>query len=553
MISQVLFGDKGLVETLGPTWDMVHDPRFEVIESIFVQKKQGLLGGDATVGVQRQLADGTFDGQMTGIEQYSEILGEGRNMIDFLRCRAILDAISELYPDRQLRYNEKSSYGALDLLKPYTPGIREKLAAYVPMSADNTFDLWSDEELVERGISRREDKDLIFSDLGVLSPTEKQAVSEKADSYQMYKPANLKYWPDDELWKLIFNEYTNYFRRNGEPNQYAKNLFACFKADLLGLIQDYAEVANVQETVLLEDTAELYEPEKHGPDADRVSMEVEHLERALSYRAELRALAYQVLRFLGITRDIPEMTDFERDNLLKLLFSLDVMDDKPGSVSKILGFFAGIRLTGKSVQEREFDQLTKASIAARKHIAGLKDGSIQPISRYTEETVEHEWTPEEAMIQRVLLNPIAGYVFSRLAGIEKRIEIAQEQFSPYKLTADGQFEVDAEGKKIPENPDRAKLWDDWVYSTLHPSEGVILGNPETDPTDEEIAQLRAIDPLIQAQAILRPVFEDESFVWTDDIAAELLTKVEHLDPSPEFQTQQVPEGADPGAAETWVN
>jgi hypothetical protein len=34
------------------------------------------------------------------------------------------------------------------------------------------------------------------------------------------------------------------------------------------------------------------------------------------------------------------------------------------------------------------------------------------------------------------------------------------------------------------------------------------------------------------------------------VAAEILTKVEHLDPSPELQ---VTAGTDPGAPETWVN
>jgi hypothetical protein len=38
----------------------------------------------------------------------------------------------------------------------------------------------------------------------------------------------------------------------------------------------------------------------------------------------------------------------------------------------------------------------------------LKDGSIQLFCRYTEETAVLEWTPEEATIQRVLANPIAG-------------------------------------------------------------------------------------------------------------------------------------------------
>jgi hypothetical protein len=57
---------------------------------------------------------------------------------------------------------------------------------------------------------------------------------------------------------------------------------------------------------------------------------------------------------------------------------------------------------------------------------------------------------------------------------------------------------------------------------------------------------------VKAQAILKPVFEQADFEWTDDVAAEILTKVKHLDPSPELQVTAGTEGTDPGA-ETWVN
>jgi hypothetical protein len=49
-------------------------------------------------------------------------------------------------------------------------------------------------------------------------------------------------------------------------------------------------------------------------------------------------------------------------------------------VTKILGYLSGIKVVGKPLGVREFEQLTGASEAARKHSAGLKDGSIQPIS-----------------------------------------------------------------------------------------------------------------------------------------------------------------------------
>jgi hypothetical protein len=46
--------------------------------------------------------------------------------------------------------------------------------------------------------------------------------------------------------------------------------------------------------------------------------------------------------------------------------------------------------------------------------------------------------------------------------------------------------------------------------------------------------------LVKAQAILKPVFEQADFEWADDVAGEILTKVEYIDPSPEFQSPQAP-------------
>ena len=68
------------------------------------------------------------------------------------------------------------------------------------------------------------------------------------------------------------------------------------------------------------------------------------------------------------------MTDFERDTLLKIAYTSTFIDDKPGAVTKILGYLSGIKLVGKPLKVGEFEQLTSASEAARKHAAGLKDG-----------------------------------------------------------------------------------------------------------------------------------------------------------------------------------
>jgi hypothetical protein len=91
---------------------------------------------------------------------------------------------------------------------------------------------------------------------------------------------------------------------------------------------------------------------------------------------------------------------------------------------------------------------------------------------------------------------------------------------------------DDNGNRIPEDPKRAALLEDWLWSALHPDDAMVFG---TEVTDADVEQLKAIEPLVKAQAILKPVFEQAAFGWTDDVAAEILTKVEHIDPSPEFQ------------------
>jgi len=75
-------------------------------------------------------------------------------------------------------------------------------------------------------------------------------------------------------------------------------------------------------------------------------MEVENLERALTYRAELRVTAYQILNQLGIASQTGELTDFERDTLLKIVYTSNFIDDKPGAVTKILGYLSGIKVAG---------------------------------------------------------------------------------------------------------------------------------------------------------------------------------------------------------------
>ena len=79
VLNQVLWGDKGMVETLGPTWNMILDPRFETIENQFVIDRAAVFGGDARLGKQYVDSNSIMSHSMAELETYSEILGEGRH------------------------------------------------------------------------------------------------------------------------------------------------------------------------------------------------------------------------------------------------------------------------------------------------------------------------------------------------------------------------------------------------------------------------------------------------------------------------------------------
>ena len=82
ILDQVLFDEHiGYIATLGPTWNMVHDPRFVKLENTFVIERRGKLGGNATIGQSVLSEEGFVGGNSNDLERYAEILGEGRNML----------------------------------------------------------------------------------------------------------------------------------------------------------------------------------------------------------------------------------------------------------------------------------------------------------------------------------------------------------------------------------------------------------------------------------------------------------------------------------------
>jgi hypothetical protein len=147
----------------------------------------------------------------------------------------------------------------------------------------------------------------------------------------MYKPHNFRFWPDDELWKLLFAEYTNYFRRNGTPIPLAVTLFNISKADLLRLIVDYAEIANVQEPSCSK-TPQSSTILRFKVKMDRVSMEVENLERAFTDVdvEQLKAIE-PLVKAQAILKPVFEHADFEwtDDVAAEILTKVEHLDPSP--------------------------------------------------------------------------------------------------------------------------------------------------------------------------------------------------------------------------------
>jgi hypothetical protein len=456
LIHQLVFGEKGLADTLGQTWDMIHDPRFEAIENAFIRERQARFGGDATTGIQRQQADGTFETTVDDLNQYAEIIGEGRYFHSVLRSMAYQKAIYALFPDRAFKFTRGD----------YQPG----LTLFNQLDANDQ------------------------AKVGVLAAT-----------YTEFMPKNLCKQSDESLWGIIKQECPNYFSRTGVVNQVGKDLFKILRLDLVGLIDDYAEVAKIQEWVLLDQEGTLVEQKHVDAEVPRVWAEVEILERALSFRASLRVTAAQVLKATGLEGMIEEMdidlTDLERDHLLKLLYTSDYPDNIPQLMGTITSYLAGLRFQGPDAKLREADQCRALSCSAKAYIAKLKSGEEKPITRDNEATEDLQMTEEELIAEQIMLNPIKQMLFIRMTNAERR-----------KLAIDGRLKLLAE--QLGHGDDDAVYSDigDWTYYSE--ALGKVIG-------------------------ILKPVFETSTFVVDEEIAADLLEKAEALDPTRKVQITEV--------------
>lgn len=349
VLHNVLWGDKGLVETLGPTWNMVHDPRFESLEQKFIVSRPAVFGGDARLGVQYVDGDGLLSHSMVELESYAEILGEGRH------------------------FHEVVSKDGL-----------------------NPRDFYAE--------------------------------------------------TDEVLWKYIHQECPNYFdNRDGLPNQRAKRLHDLFRADLLGLIEDYAEIALLQDWIKLSGGEKAEQADFLNVEEEPIVWaEVDYLERALSMRASLRVSAVKVLQRSGLLKLLEtnyDLTDAEIDEILKLVYQTpyEKLHEIPAKVIA----FANTRVKEEpNTTKRMMHQCRCMSDDSKKLVAQIKTGDIKPLNVTDEEEVR-ELSPEEKQIIAIQQNPYRLELFLMFAEAEKTGDIkTQDLIRP--IIENTELEVDGD-------------------------------------------------------------------------------------------------------------
>jgi hypothetical protein len=393
-------GDKSYAATLGSTWSMVMDPRFNRVEGCFVIDRKAMFGGDARLGKQFINDKGMFSSTVNDLEQYSEILAEGRHFIESLWAFAVERGILTLYPDQHFQ--------------------PELIASAAPLSREPIT--YAEAALTYQG------KFASLHFLPQLTAERQEAVLAYAKSLTIFEPKQFHAAEEDLIWEFLRHRENvpNYFDQKGKPNQLAKVLHACIRQDLVGLVYDFTQIANVQEWTLLETGDVVTEAQMADTEVARVWLEVDLLEKALSYRATLQVTAAKILdtrmirRFLKMTNMEPEnirITDVERMGLLAVVYTSDYPDKIHDLFLAINSYLADtLRLP---YEERLAAQLGKLQAESQERVEGLRNGSIQPITRYTEPEVLLDEDDETRLTRDILDNPLRHEIFLLYTRCEK--------------------------------------------------------------------------------------------------------------------------------------
>jgi hypothetical protein len=255
------------------------------------------------------------------------------------------------------------------------------------------------------------------------TPTTYKAGELTCDCTPLLDPRTLKDQSDDYLWDLIKTESPNYFTQAGAPNKLAARLFDLFRADLIGLIADYSITPLIDEWTFLEsgdlanDTGEEFS----------VFAEVDLLEKALTYRATMRATAAKILRHIGFHNTLKNLdgsycflTNKEKDVLLRMVYQSNWPDDKPMLISNLTMYIA--QVNKKPFEQRQKEQLARATEKCQETVNGLLAGTILPINQETEPVVEAEQDEFAKSLNSILSSPLKSELFIMYTDAELRSE-----------------------------------------------------------------------------------------------------------------------------------
>lgn len=332
MFNYLFDEEKGLVATLGPTWNLIHDPRFNTIENCFIRERKNIFSAGNTL-IGQQIITGAFSGfamNVQELEQYATILGEGRHFL----------------------------------------------------------------KVVNAGLLKDEDGDVLH-------------------------PSTLYQDSDKVIWGLIRQECPNYFTMTGSPNYEATKLYNLIKADLIGLVSDYAELPFVDEFVNSE-SGDVFEPTEWDGETPIIYVEVDMLEKALTLRGALRVTAARILDRLGFSDHISggeRLTSFETDDLLRMVYTSKWPDERLELTSKVIGFVMAKNAT--PFAEREAAQLRLASDASKEFVAKIKSGEITQLNRKTDAPTDTTMDPQAAIIKSIQDNPYKRDLFMMLTDAEQ--------------------------------------------------------------------------------------------------------------------------------------
>jgi hypothetical protein len=189
-------------------------------------------------------------------------------------------------------------------------------------------------------------------------------------------------WEDARLLELVKRECPNYFTKEGKANDLALVLVEMFKADWLGLILDYAEVSNLDQWVFVETGDVAHDTSIAAAEQSPIAQaEIEYLDRALMYRAVLRANAIKVVSKIGGNQlkemiDGVQLTEFEKDVILQEVFSYP-FDELYKALNVVLYTVGHAKMV--PYEQREAEQLGLATKLSKQHVARLRSGEIKAL------------------------------------------------------------------------------------------------------------------------------------------------------------------------------